>query len=154
MDWMTSSGQIAFWLVLAILFVVVELVSVSLLSIWFAVGAVCAMAVAWLKGPLYLQILIFLVVSGGMLVLIRKWAVKHVNGNKTKTNATDRAVGQITRITERVSNLDQTGRAVVLGQDWSVRAEDDKITFEVGDLVQVVRISGVKLIVKKAEEET
>ena len=51
-----------------------------------------------------------------------------------------------------MSNLDQTGRAVVLGQDWSIRTEDDNEIIEPGTLIEVVRVSGVKLIVKNVEK--
>ena len=50
---------------------------------------------------------------------------------------------------ERVSNLDQTGMAVVNGQEWTVRTEDDKTIIEQGELVRIIRISGVKLIVER-----
>ena len=61
-------------------------------------------------------------------------------------------VGERACVTERVSNLDQTGRAVVLGQDWSIRTEDDNEIIEPGTLIEVVRVSGVKLIVKNVEK--
>ena len=61
--------------------------------------------------------------------------------------------GEKIRVLERVSNLDQTGRAIVHGQEWTVRTEDDNMIIEQGELVQVLRIAGVKLIVEKVEEE-
>ena len=52
-----------------------------------------------------------------------------------------------------MSNIDQTGTAVVHGQEWTVRADDDKEVIEPGELAKIVRIAGVKLIVKKNKEE-
>ena len=70
---------------------------------------------------------------------------------KVNTNA-DRAIGETVRVLERVSNLDQTGRAIVHGMEWTVRTEDDNIIIEQGELVRVLRIAGVKLIVERVEE--
>ena len=57
------------------------------------------------------------------------------------------------RITETVNNRQETGTAVVNGMDWTARTEDDGEVLNPGDLAKVVNISGVKLIVKKYEEE-
>ena len=62
-------------------------------------------------------------------------------------------IGKVVRITEKVDNLQQTGTAVVNGLEWTTRAERDDVILDPGDLAKVVNISGVKLIVKKYEEE-
>ena len=62
-------------------------------------------------------------------------------------------IGEVISIKERVSNIDQTGTAVVHGQEWTVRTDDDKEVIEPGELAEIVRITGVKLIVKKNKEE-
>ena len=53
----------------------------------------------------------------------------------------------------RRDNLHQTGKATVNGQEWTVRADDDAQILEPETLAKVINISGVKLIVKKYEEE-
>ena len=62
-------------------------------------------------------------------------------------------LGVVVRIVERVSNMDQTGKAVVRDIEWTVRTEDDKEILEVGEKAYVTAISGVKLIVKRYEED-
>ena len=57
------------------------------------------------------------------------------------------------RITETVNNRQEMGTAVVNGMDWTARTEDDGEVLNPGDLAKVVNISGVKLIVKRYEEE-
>ena len=74
---------------------------------------------------------------------------KYINSRTQRTNA-DRVIGETIRITERVSNLDQTGMAVVNGQEWTVRTRDDREIIEQGAYARVLEISGVKLIVEKA----
>lgn len=143
---------IVFWLVLAIVFAAVELATVGLVSIWFAAGAFAALLVAVLHGNLILQVIVFLAVSIVLLVSTRSWAKKYLNSKIQKTNV-DSVIGEKTRLTERVSNLDQTGKAVVLGQEWTARAAHDNEIIEQGELVEVVAVSGVKLIVKRLKED-
>ncbi|MBE5888360.1 MAG: NfeD family protein [Lachnospiraceae bacterium] len=144
--------DILLWLIVIVIFVAMELSTVTLTSIWFAAGGLAALFVAMLGGNLIVQIIAFLIVAFGLLALTRKWSDKFLDGKKQSTNA-DRAIGEIVRVTERVNNLDRTGRAIVHGQDWTVRTEDDDITIEKGELVRVLQIKGVKLIVEKVEEE-
>ena len=145
------SMYILFWLIAMIVFIVGEMITVGLTCIWFAAGALVALIIAAFGGGIVFQIVAFLLVSGILLWMTRPWAKRFINSKVQKTNV-ERVVGARARITERVSNLDQMGRAVVLGQDWSVRAEDDKEIIEPGTLVEVVRVSGVKLIVKNVEK--
>jgi len=139
------------WLVAVIIFLGVELSTVTLTSIWFAAGALAAMLVAMFNGNLIVQIIAFLIVAFGLLYATKPWAKKFIDTKKVSTNA-DRAIGQEVRVLERVSNLDQTGRAIVNGMEWTVRTEDDNIVIEQGELVRVLRIAGVKLIVERVEE--
>lgn len=144
--------DILLWLIVIVVFVAMELSTVTLTSIWFAAGGLAALFVAMLGGNLPVQIIAFLIVAFGLLALTRKWSDKFLDGKKQSTNA-DRAIGEVVRVTERVSNLDRTGRAIVHGQDWAVRTEDDDTIIEKGELVRVLQIKGVKLIVEKVEEE-
>lgn len=142
---------ILFWLVIAVLFIIVELSTVTLTSIWFAAGGVGALLVAMCGGGPVLQVIVFIVIAVLLLFATRPWAKKFVNSKNVSTNA-DRVIGEEVRVMERVSNLDQTGMAVVNGQEWTVRTEDDKTIIEQGELVRIIRISGVKLIVERVKE--
>lgn len=140
------------WLIAVVVFLVVELSTVTLTSIWFAAGALAAMLVAMFGGNSIIQIIAFLIVAFSLLYATKPFAKRFIDTKKVSTNA-DRAIGQKVRVLERVSNLDQTGRAIVLGQEWTVRTDDDNMIIEQGELVRVLRIAGVKLIVEKAEED-
>ena len=143
---------ILFWLILAILFIIVEMSTVTLTSIWFAAGAVGALLVAMCGGGPVLQVIVFIVIAILLLFATRPWAKKFVNSKNVSTNV-DRVIGKEIRVAERVSNFDQTGMAVVNGQEWTIRTEDDKTIIEQGELVRIIRISGVKLIVERVEED-
>lgn len=147
-----SNPWILFWLIIAIVFIGVELSTVTLTSIWFAAGSIGALLVAMCNGGPVIQIIVFIIISAVLVAATRPWAKKFINAKRTSTNA-DRAIGQEVRLSERVSNLDQTGMAVVNGQEWTVRTEDDKETIEQGELVRIIRISGVKLIVERVKED-
>jgi membrane protein implicated in regulation of membrane protease activity len=139
------------WFIAVVVFLGVELSTVTLTSIWFAAGALAAMLVAMFDGNLIVQVIAFLIVAFGLLYATKPWSKKFLDTKKVNTNA-DRAIGETVRVLERVSNLDQTGRAIVHGMEWTVRTEDDNITIEQGELVRVVRITGVKLIVERVQE--
>ena len=136
------------WAAAFIIFIIVELATVSLTSIWFAGGALVALVAHLLGAGLVVQILLFAAVSALLLVLTKPWANKHVNSNIEQTNYTA-LYGQTVKITEAVNNINQTGKTLINDQEWSVRSENPDETFEVGELADIVSISGIKLIVKK-----
>ena len=135
------------WLGLFILLLVIEIITVGLTTIWFAAGALAALAANVLGANLIIQIIIFLAVSVVLLIFTRPWAEKHLNRKRVRTNY-EREIGKVIRITEKVDNLDQTGKSVVDGQEWTVRSRNDSDIFEAGALARVVAVSGVKLIVE------
>ena len=141
------------WLGLFILLLVIEIITVGLTTIWFAAGALAALAANVMGADLIIQIIIFLAVSVVLLIFTRPWAEKHLNRKRVRTNY-EREIGKVIRITEKVDNLNQTGKSVVDGLEWTVRSKNDSEIFEAGALARVAAVSGVKLIVEKCEEET
>ena len=143
---------VVLWLVVVVVFLAIELATVTLTSIWFAAGGLIALFVAMAGGGFAFQMVAFLIAAFGMFFATKPWADKVINAKKISTNA-DRAIGEEVRVLERINNLDQTGRVVVHGQDWMARTEDDKNIIEQGELVRIVRISGVKVIVERVKED-
>ncbi|MEE1007800.1 MAG: NfeD family protein [Agathobacter sp.] len=144
--------DISAWLLLLILFICVELVTVGLTSIWFAAGAFTALIFAMIGLPFPVQVLVFIIVSVALLVVTRPIAAKYLNSRVQKTNV-DSLIGTKCYVTECVNNINQTGKAVVNGLDWTVRADDDREIINQGELVEIVRVCGVKLIVRKVKED-
>ena len=91
------------WLVAVIVFLAVELSTVTLTSIWFAAGALAAMLVAMFGGNFLVQIIAFIIVAFGLLYATKPFAKKFIDTKKVSTNA-DRAIGERIRVLERVSN--------------------------------------------------
>ncbi len=140
------------WLALLIILLIIEIITVGLTSIWAAGGALAALLLNILGVPLAGQIIVFFVVTFVLLYFTRPFAVKYINTQRVKTNY-EGIIGKTIRITETVDNISQTGTAVVNGQEWTVRAEKDGDILEPDTLAKVVNIEGVKLIVRKYEEE-
>lgn len=138
---------IMLWLVLMIIFIVVELITVGLTCIWFAAGALLALLLAVAGAGFPVQIIVFFAVSFLLLFFTRPWARKYINGRTQKTNS-ESLIGETIRISGRVSNIDQTGAAVVNGQEWTVRTAADHVVLEEGSLARIIQIQGVKLIVE------
>ncbi len=136
------------WIVLLIVFVIAELISVGLTAIWFAAGALVALIAAAIGVGPVVQFILFLAVSIALLAATRPWAHKYINSRMQSTNA-DSLIGEKIRISERVSNMDQTGMAVVRGKEWTVRTRNDNEIIEPGQSAKVLAISGVKLMVEK-----
>lgn len=140
------------WLIIMIIFLIAEAITVGLTTIWFAAGALAAMAVCALGFGVFAQFVVFFIVSMVLLIFTRPFALRYVNPNKIRTNYED-AVDKTVKITERVDNINGTGTAVLNGQEWTVRTRADNEILEPGDLATVVEVIGVKLIVVKASGE-
>lgn len=140
------------WLIVMVLFLVVEAATVGLVCIWFAVGALAALIAALLGAEIWLQIVLFLVVSAVALYFTRPLAKKYVNAKVEPTNA-DMVIGKECRVTEAIDNIAGTGAVYVDGKTWTARSESDEVIPE-GTLVTAKRIEGVKLIVAAPEKET
>lgn len=140
------------WLALLIVFLVIEVATVGLTAIWMAGGSLAAMLAELIGLNIWWQIGIFIAVSFLLLIFTRPFAVKYINSNREKTNY-EGIIGKVVRITETVNNYEMTGTAVVNGIEWTVRTEEDGQILNPGDLAKVMKISGVKLIVKKYEED-
>lgn len=133
------------WVAAAILFAVVEAFSVQLVSIWFSAGSLAAMLTAALGGALWLQIVLFCLVSLVVLLLARPVAKKYLIPKKTATNA-DRVIGMVGLVTQLIDPLMETGQVSVAGNVWTARTEGEPIPE--GEKVRVLRIEGVKLFVE------
>lgn len=140
------------WLILLIVLLIIEIITVGLTSIWAAGGALAALILNILDVSIVIQVVVFFVVTFVLLFFTRPFAMKYINTHREKTNY-EGIIGKTIRIAEQVDNISQTGMAVVNGQEWTVRSENDDVILEPGTIAKVVNISGVKLIVKKYEEE-
>ena len=141
--------MVAFWGAAAAVLVIIELATVGLASIWFAIGALCALIAAALGAPLWLQIVWFALVSVATLFLTRPLALKYVNARAQPTNA-DRLLGAEAVVREAIDNLSGAGAVYADGKIWSARSFAGN-AIPKGCRVRIREIQGVKLIVEALE---
>ncbi len=142
--------MIYIWLAATVVFAAVEAVSVGITSIWFALGAVAGLIVAALGGALWLQIVLFIVVTAAPLIFTRPLAKKVINSRRVATHA-DRVFTISGVVKEDIDNLNASGVVSVDGKDWSARSLNGEL-IKAGTVVRTKKIDGVKLIVVPAEE--
>ncbi len=140
-------SPIFLWLALFVVFLIVEAGTVALVSIWFALGALAALAACVLGAEMWLQITVFLVVSLVLLAVL--WKRVRSKLTTTKTNV-DSVIGAEGYVTEAIDNLSYTGRVKLGGITWAARSTSGA-GIPVGTLVKVERIEGVKVFVSPAE---
>lgn len=136
--------QVLIWFLIAILAGIIEIVTVDLVSIWVAVGALVAMVLAWLDYSLTIQLISVLVVSISLSFITRPFCKKLLRGNVVATNS-DRLIGKIGTITKAFHD-DERGEIKILGEHWTCVSKDNHV-FNEGDQATVLAIEGVKLIV-------
>ena len=139
------SEMVTLWLVVLIVSIGVEVATLGLTSIWFAGGAVVAVIAAALQAPM--QILLFFAVSLLLLFFTRPVAVRYFNKDRVRTNV-ESMIGRQAIVTSEIDNLQGIGQVTVGGQEWSARTEKDGLNLQPGTVVDIVAVSGVKLIVK------
>ena len=142
------TNPVWFWLIALIIFIIFEVATLGLTTIWFALGALAAMAVAITGGPVGFQIAVFVVVTIVTLLGFRKVVLNLFNQNREKTNV-ESLIGKKGIVIEDISNIHATGQVAVSGSEWTARSVSDGITIEKGEVVVIREISGVKAIVEK-----
>lgn len=142
--------ETAFWLILFVALLIIEIFTMGLTTIWFAGGALVAFILAFVDFGLPVQIIAFLLVSIALLVLTRPIAIKYFNQERQKTNA-ESLIGEKAVVLETIDSLHGTGRVEVNGMEWSAKVDDTEHIIDADEIVIIEGIQGVKLIVKKEE---
>ena len=141
---------VLYWLIAAGVFLILEVLTMGLTTVWFAGGALVGALLAALHLPLGAQVAAFAVVSVILLVITRPLAKKYLNSRTVKTNA-DSLVGRTCLVTQDIDNLRAEGQVTVMGQVWTARSDSDERKIPKDTRVKVKAISGVKLIVEPEE---
>lgn len=139
--------EVIAWLIALVVFLVIEGVTVTLVCIWFAGGALIGMLAAALHAPIWLQVLLFLLVSIILLVYTRPIAMKYFNKNREKTNVSG-VIGKQAIVVDEIDNLQGLGKVTVGGQEWTARNVAEEGIIPVGTVVVVEEVKGVKLMVR------
>ena len=138
------------WAILGLALIGFEMITPSFFIIWFGVGALAAALLARLGLSMVWQLAAFLVCTVTLLAYTRKFAVKVQGGHETKTGYAA-LVGKTAIVTKRISSHTGTGLVKVLGEEWSALAETER-NISPGEKVEVVAVSGVRLIVRPLKD--
>ena len=136
------------WIGVLVLAVIVEIITDNLVSIWFVPAATITTILDFAGLDWVWQLIIFLVISLLGIFLVRRLVSKRMKVNDEKTNI-EAIIGEKCIVTERIDNYAGCGQAKVRGQIWSARGCNDDDVFEVGDILRIVAIEGVKIICKR-----
>lgn len=133
------------WLGALVLFLILESQTVAVVSLWFAAGSLAAMIAAVCGAELWLQVVLFAVVSLVLLALLKPVVQKYIIPRLAKTNA-DALIGTVGPVIEDIDNVQAVGRVKLGGMDWSARSSTGAPIAK-NTLVQVDRIEGNKVFV-------
>lgn len=140
------------WLIAFVVFLIVEGMTFSLTSIWFAGGALAALIAQVCGASLKPQLAVFVIVSFVLFVMVRPFTARYFYRRKTKTNV-DSISGRKAVVKERIDNEAGTGSAILSGETWLARASREDEVFEPNTVVVVTAVSGARLLVEAAQPE-
>lgn len=135
------------WLVIFIVLVIIELITINLVTIWFAIAAVFTLLVDIITRNTMLEIIVF-IVSSFLLLLLTKPLIKKIKVKKVEATNLDMVINKIGIVTEDIKQ-DKIGEVKVLGKRWSAYSNTE---LKKDEKVKIVSIDGVKLKVEKIGE--
>ena len=133
------------WFGLLVVFIAVEGATVSMVSTWFALGALASLIVSLIGGDVWLQVLVFVTVSAVTLAMLRPLAKKHINSRTTPTNV-DALAGKTCLCVTAIDNLASQGQVKIGDVEWTARSTTGE-PIPAGTQVKIDRVEGVKVYV-------
>ena len=135
------------WFIAFVILLVIELVTINLVTIWFAIGAVAAIITTIFTDSIIIQSIVFVVVSV-IALLITKPLIKQIKKFDVTPTNSDRVIGKIGEVTQKIGR-NKYGEVKVYGNTWTASS---KQVIKVGERVKVLAIDGVKLVVEKEKK--
>lgn len=134
-----------FWLIVAVIFGVGELMTTSLTLVWFSIGALVVMLLSIFIESILWQVIVFAAISIILLVIATKYLVNRDKDVKYDTNLQ----GIISKKAVVIQDIEpyKTGLVKINGEEWTA-ISDEETTIKKGTIVEITAIEGVKLIVK------
>lgn len=138
-----------YWIILFLILLFIELATVNLISIWFAIGALGAFVTAFFTDSILIQLLVFVVISVVSLFVTLPIVKKFKSKEKIVPTNLDRVIGQIAEVTREIKP-NHYGEVEIFGTTWTASSRDP---LAVGERVKVLKLDGVKLIVQREEKK-
>jgi len=147
-DWIRDHAA-ATWIGVAVVLALVEMMSLDLVLLMFALGALAAAVTAGLGAPFWVAILVFALVALGLLFFVRPPMVAKLHAGPTLSTGHQGLIGKSAVVAEPVDK--HGGRVKLAGEVWSARATSETETFDTGTEVLVTRIDGATAVVTTTE---
>lgn len=135
------------WLILFIVFLIFEIATLGLTTIWFAGGAFVSFWMSIAGMGFISQLVVFFLVSFILLFTTRPLAAKYLNKGTTRTNV-EELIGKKVKVSETIDNINEMGHVMINGVEWLARAQHDGMVIPAGTFVRIMEINGVKAIVQ------
>lgn len=140
------------WLAIIVLSVIIEIATLDLVSVWFAVGGIIPFILSAIGGiAMEIQISVFVVVTAVLIIFIRKYAQKLLFKNMNDKTNLDMQIGKIYRMLDD-ANFEKNGSIKINDVVWTAVSESGEL-IKSGQLVEVVKIGGNKMFVKPVKDE-
>ncbi len=140
------------WIVLAVFFFLTEIFTAGFVLLCFGIGALGAALMAFLGAGMAWQIVVFIVVTIAAVVLARPFADR-ISRPGIQPIAGNRLIGKWGVVLQTVDPIEGKGMVRVESERW--RAESmDNVSLEVGEVVKVISVDGVRLRVQATEKES
>ena len=137
------------WMVLAGVFIVIEILTPGFFLLWFGIGAAAAGLVALAGAGMTWQLLTFAVVTVVLLVFSRSFAERVTRGSQALNFGVDRLLGKEGIVIEEINNLKNTGKVRVQQDEWRADSSIHEEVIPAGEVIEVVKIEGTHLVVTK-----
>ena len=134
------------WFALVFVFLIIEAITLNLVTIWFAFGSICAYITSYFTENIIIQLIVFVATTSISLLLTKPLLEKYLKNNKVSTNF-DRIIGKVGIVTKDIKKH-ENGRVKVDGKDWMAVSEKG---IKKGTEVEILKIEGAKIIVRKKE---
>ena len=135
------------WVAVVATSLIVEFTTMEMVSLWTAIGGICALILAACEVEFEIQLIVFFSVSIILLLSLRKIAIKYLLRNSNQKVGTERVIGTKTKLLSEITN-DEPGTIKVNGVVWSATTDNGE-PLAANTIVEIVEIRGNKFIVKK-----
>jgi len=145
------------WAILGAILIIAEIFTSGFVLLWFGIGALAA-AFAGLVGvhSITLQFLIFAIVSIGLTAASRTIFVNYFSREKSGgdlKSGVESLPGKVGTVVTSSRGALNEGAVKVFGSVWTAYPVAGEEPLEAGDRVQVERVQGASIYVRRADQE-
>ena len=134
------------WLIVGVVFLIIELLTTALVSIWFVAAAIITCLLSFVVDGFFWQTAIFVVLSAVFMVICRKIYNKHIKKPVDDVDQNEKLLGKTATVTEDTNST--TGRILVGDIYWKAISENGE-TLPKGEKVVIKSVNGTTLVINK-----